>query len=221
MKIVHIAFNWCILLGNPSIATARFAYPDRCWKNLSNLKPKSSTGYNNISSKLLKYIGDIVSLPLSIIINQSLCKGIFPDKLKIAKIAKVIPLYKKQDKKVFGNCRPIFLLSSVSKVFERIVFDQLCDYFTTNGLLFNSQYGFRKHHSTELAALELTDKIRREVDQKKTPFSVYLDLSKAFDTLNHAMLLKKNSNIMACGTPLYTGSKVTFLIVPSTLNTTE
>ena len=106
-------------------------------------------------------------MPLSIIVNQSLCTGIFPDKLKIAK---VIPLYKKQDENVFGNYRPISLLSSVSKVFERIVFDQLYDYFTTNGLLFNSQYGFRKHHSTELGALELTDKIRREIDQKKTPF---------------------------------------------------
>ena len=157
-------------------------------KIISNSKPKSSTGYDNISSKLLKYIGDIVSVPLSVIVNQSLCTGIFPDKLKIAK---VIPLYKKQDEKVFGNYRPISLLSSVSKVFERIVFDQSYDYFMTNGLLFNSQYGFRKHHSTELAALELTDKIRRKIDQKKTPFSVYLDLSKAFDTLNHAMLLKK------------------------------
>ena len=78
----------------------------------------------------------------------------------------------------------------MSKVFKRIVFDQLHDYFTTTGLLFNSQYGFRKYHSTELVALELTDKIRREIDQKKTPFSVYLDLSKAFDTLNHAMLKK-------------------------------
>ena len=137
-----------------------------------------------------------MSVPLSIIVNQSLCTGIFPDKLKIAK---VIPLYKKQDEKVFGNYKPISLLSSVSKVFERIVFDKLYDYFTTNGLLFNSQYGFRKHHSTELAALELTDKIRREIDQKKTPFSVYLDLSKAFDTLNHAMLMKKTPILWLAG----------------------
>ena len=207
-------------LQNPTPSSFQFDYttPIDVEKIISNLKPKSSCGYDNISSKLLKYIGDIVSVPLSIIVNQSLCTGIFPDKLKIAK---VIPLYKKQYEKVFGNYRPISLLSSVSKVFERIVFDQLYDYFTTNGLLFNSQYGFRKHHSTELAALEPTDKIRREIDQKKNPFSVYLDLSKAFDTLNHAMLLKKTSNIMACGTPLYTGSKVTFLTVPSTSNTTE
>ena len=145
-------------LQNPTPSSFQFNYttPIDVEKIISNLKPKSS-------SKLLKYIGDIVSVPLSIIVNQSLCTGIFPDKLKIAK---VIPLYKKQDEKIFGNYRPISLLSSVSKVFGRIVFDQLYDYFTTNGLLFNSQYGFRKHNSTELAALELTDIIRREIDQK-------------------------------------------------------
>ena len=87
--------------------------------------------------------------------------------------------------------RPISPLSSLSKVFEKIVFDQLYDYLITNGLLFESQYGFRKQHSTELAALELTDRIRREMDQNRIPFSVFLDLSKAFDTLNHHILLSK------------------------------
>ena len=72
----------------------------------------------------------------------------------------------------------VALVSSIAKV----AFDQLYDYFTTHGLLFNSQYGFRRHHSTELAALEFVDKIRSEIDQKKIPFSVFLDLSKAFDT---------------------------------------
>ena len=67
----------------------------------------------------------------------------------------------------------------------KIVFDQLYDYLITNGLLFESQYGFRKQHPLELAALELTDRICREMDQNRIPFSVFLDLSKAFDTLNH------------------------------------
>ena len=133
-------------------------------------------------------MGEIVAYPLSIIINQSLCTGLFPNRLKLAK---VIPLYKKDDNKSFGNYRPISLLSSLSKVFEKIVFDQLYEYLISNGLLFESQYGFRKQHSTELAALELTDRIRREIDQNKIPFSVFLDLSKAFDTLNHHILLSK------------------------------
>ena len=133
-------------------------------------------------------MGEIVAYPLSIIINQSLCTGVFPNRLKLAK---VIPLHKKDDNKSFGNYRPISLLSSLSKVFEKVVFDQLYEYLISNGLLFESQYGFRKQHSTELAALELTDRIRREIDQNKIPFSVFLDLSKAFDTLNHHILLSK------------------------------
>ena len=177
-------------LKKPNSSSFQFQYTDApsVQKIINKLKPKSSAGHDNISSKLLRQIGDIVAYPLSIIVNQSLCTGIFPHRLKLAK---VMPLYKKDDNKLFGNYRPISLLSSISKVFEKIVFDQLYDYLITNGLLFESQYSFRKQHSTELAALELTDRIRREMDQDKVPFSVFLDLSKAFDTLNHHILLSK------------------------------
>ena len=171
-------------------ASFNFAYtnPDNIEKIIRNLRPKSSAGSDNISTKLIKGIENIVSRPLSIITNQSLCTGIFPDKLKIAK---VIPLYKKDDNKSFGNYRPISLLSSISKFFERVAFNQLYDYFTSNDLLYESQYGFRKLHSTELAALEFTDRISHEMDAKKIPFSIFLDLSKAFDTLDHNVLLSK------------------------------
>ena len=107
---------------------------------------------------------------MSIIINQSLCTGIFHDKLKIAK---VIPLYKKDDDRSFGNYRPISLLASKAKDFERVAFNQLYEYFSSNGLQYESQYGFRKLHSTELAALEFTDRISQEMDAKKIPFSIY------------------------------------------------
>ena len=119
-------------------------------KIICNLKPKSSAGYDNISTKFLKEIENVILRPLSIIINESLCTGIFPDELKIAK---VIPLYKKDDDRSFGNYRPISLLSSISKFFERVAFNQLYENFKSNSLLYESEYRFRKLQSTELAEL--------------------------------------------------------------------
>ena len=103
----------------------------------------------------------------------------------------MIPLYKKDDDRSFGNYRPISLLSPISNIFEWVAFNQLYDYFTFNGLLYESQYGFRKLHSTELAALEFLDRISQEMDAKKIPFYISLDLSKAFNTLDHKVLLTK------------------------------
>ena len=115
-------------------------------------------------------IGDIISTPLSLIINQSLCSGSFPSKLKLAK---VIPIFKKNDNKKFDNYRPISLLSSVSKIFERVVFNQLYNFLQELHLLFESQYGFRKLHSTDRASLELIDRINKQIDQRKIPFSIF------------------------------------------------
>ena len=177
-------------LKKPCLSSFKFEYtnPDRIENIIGNLKPKSSAGLDNISSKILKEISDIISSPLIIIINQSLCSGIFPSRLKIAKI---LPLFKKDDNRFFENYRPISLLSSVSKIFERIAFNQLYDYFISNDLLFEGQYGFRDKHSTELAASELIDRFSKEIDNKKVSLSIFLDLSNAFDTLDHDILLSK------------------------------
>ena len=163
---------------------------DNTLKVINNLKPKSSTGHDGISTILLKFIAHDILHILTGIINQSLSTGIFPDSLKIAKIT---PIFKKENPHIADNYRPISLLPSISKVFEKIVYIQVYDYFVDNNLLYKSQYGFRQYHSTEYAALEITDKISTQLDQGKLPLAIYLDLSKAFDTIDHSILLNKLS----------------------------
>ena len=158
---------------------------------INKLKNKNSSGKDEISNKLLKSIKDEIAKPLTIIINQSLKTGVFPDALKIAKVK---PLYKKGDNFCLNNYRPISLLPTISKIFERVMFTQLYSYLNANTLLSEQQYGFRSQHSTELACVKLVDYITTEMDnirKIKTPTAIFLDLSKAFDTLNFNILLNK------------------------------
>ena len=134
-------------------------------KIIKELKPKTSFGLDQISTAHLKRISHIITPTLCLIINQSLSTGIFPSSLKIAR---VIPLYKKDDKHLLDNYRPISLLTSISKVFEKVVFIQMYDYFTSNKLFYDHQYGFRTLHSTELAAMEMTDRILLDIHKKTT-----------------------------------------------------
>ena len=155
---------------------------------INNIKPKKSCSHDQLSTELLKHIMNPLIQPLTHVINQMINTGLFPDNLKIAKVK---PLFKKGDKSLFTNYRPISLLPAISKVFEKVIFKELYAYFTENDIFFKSQYGFRSKHSTELAALELMDRIVLDLENKGTPFSIFIDLSKAFDTLNHDILLQK------------------------------
>jgi hypothetical protein len=162
---------------------------------IKSLTKKNSSGYDNLSTKLLKSLDKNINILLALIVNQSITQGIFPDKLKLAIVS---PIYKEQNLDIhnFSSYRPISLLPAISKVFERVVYIQVYNYMNTNNLFHLSQYGFRKSHSTELAALELVDRIGKEMDKAKSPISIFLDLSKAFDTLDHEILIK-NYSIMA------------------------
>ena len=162
------------------------------------LVAKNSTGIDSISTNMLQKLAPVVINPLTHIINQSLCTGIFPNRLKIAK---VILLFKKSDPHIFDNYRPISLLSSISKTFEKVVFNQVCAYFRNNDLFYNSQYRFRKLHSTEYASLEMVDRISQYLDNGKLPITVYLNLSKAFDTINHEIPFEKIKILWFCRHP--------------------
>ncbi len=157
-------------------------------KIVDDIAPKSSFGFDELSAKLMKNIKYELLRPITLIINQMINTGIFPDKLKIAKIN---PIYKKEDESLFTNYRPISLLPAISKIFEKVLFKQVYDYFQQKKLLYGAQYGFREGHSAVFAAIELVDKIIINMDKKNTPIGIFIDLSKAFDTIDHAILLDK------------------------------
>ena len=164
---------------------------------IKGIKTSRSNGHEGISSELLKLISNDIADSITLIINQSLKSGIFPSQLKIAKVT---PIYKKDDKKIITNYRPISVLPVVSKVFETVNYEQLSDYFLSNNLFSAQQYGFRKNSSTELAALELIDRLLAQLKNHKIPINFYIDLAKAFDSLNHDILLDKLSYYGVNGT---------------------
>ena len=155
---------------------------------INNLPNKTSCGFDGISTIVMKSIKHVILKSLTLIINQIINTGVFPNKLKIAKIT---PIFKKDDRTLFTNYRPISLLQFFSKVIEKVICIQINDFFVENNFFFNHQCGFRSGHSTELAALELTDRIISALDNHNTPLNIFLDLSKAFDTLDHTILSDK------------------------------
>ena len=153
-----------------------------------NLKNNNSTGHDGISLKFMKLTLPILAPALVKIFNLSLSSGVYPDKLKIAK---VIPIFKKGTKTSVNNYRPISILSSINKIFEKILYSRLINYIDKFQLLYKYQYGFRKNHSTDHALIELVDQIRFSIDNNQMTCGIFVDLSKAFDTVNHQILLGK------------------------------
>ena len=107
------------------------------------------------------------------------------------KIANVCPIYKKKEVYKCENYRPISLLSNISKIFERIMYNRILDFLDTFDLIYKYQFGFRKHHSTTYALLSMVEAIRYNLDQKIYTCGVFVDLEKAFDTVTHDILVKK------------------------------
>ena len=149
---------------------------------------KKATGLDQIPSKLLKLAADIVGPSLAGIFERSINTGIFPAEWKLARVT---PIFKKGSKSDLDNYRPISVTPIVSKIFERIVFDQLYQYLNENNLLTNCQSGFRSLHSTLTALLEATNNWSVNIDNGLLNGVVFIDLKKAFDTIDHEILLRK------------------------------
>ena len=158
-----------------------------------------STGPSSIDTKILKTINNIVSDHFAKIINISFSTGVFPDLLKEALIS---PIHKSGSKLDPKNYRPISLLSNLSKIFEKVIYKRLISFFDNHNSLYESQYGFRSKHSLNHALIQITEKIRKCIDDKQFACGVFIDLQKAFDTVNHNILLYKLSYYGIRGLPL-------------------
>ena len=157
-------------------------------KTILELQSKTSCGHNNISNNLLKKLCMSISYPLEIIFNQSIPQGVFPS---LMKIAEVIPPYKGKDHEEIINYRPISLLTTISKLLEKIVYKRVYSFLDHYDVLYQSQYGFCNKRSCSQAIAELTGKLLQNKEAGLHSTSVFLDLSKVFDMLDYTVLLQK------------------------------
>ena len=155
---------------------------------LKQLRNNKSIGPHIVPTKILKTFHKTISEPITLLINTSFKNGKFPTLLKLAK---VIPTYKRGDKSQCTNYRPISLISNISKIIEKIIYKKIYSFLEQNKMLYNRQFGFRNNHSTSHALIEITEKIRKACDKGLYACGVFLGLKKAFDTVNHNILLEK------------------------------
>ena len=157
-------------------------------KMLNKTCSSKATGVDKIPAKFVKDGAEQISLPISHLVNLSIHTNKIPSDLKSAR---VVPIYKKGSKTDPGNYRPVSVLSIISKVLERAVYNQLNNYFAENNLIYELQSGFRDKYSTDTCLIYLTDHIRFQTNSGNYTGMALLDLQKAFDTVDHQILLDK------------------------------
>ena len=156
--------------------------------SIKTLKNSKSTGPSSIPTKFLKLFQNTLNEPIAFLANLSFSTGIFPTNLKVAN---VIPLFKKDDHTFCSNYRPISLLSNLSKITERLIHTRLTMFLNINSILCEKQFGFSHCHSTTHALIEIIEKIKQACNSEQYACGVFLDLRKAFVTVNHDILLRK------------------------------
>ena len=163
--------------------------PEEIIKVITSFSLSKSTGPNSIPVKILKLLKHDISIPLSILINLSFETGVFPSTLKVSK---VIPVYKNKGSPLeAGNYRPISLLSNIEKIFEKVIYSRLIDFLNQFNQIYARQFGFRKSHSTIHTLINIVERIKHSLDKGEFVCGVFVDLQKAFDTVDHEILLAK------------------------------
>ena len=157
-------------------------------RELRKLQPKKASGPDAISNKIIKPCSVNLLEPLTLIYNTSIITATYPTKWKLAK---VFALFKKHSRFHPENYRPISLLDTFGKVFEKLIYQQMMKFIVKHSILFINQYGFRENYSTTLALIDIVDKIKNSLDNNEYAIGIFLDLQKAFDTVNHEILYVK------------------------------
>ena len=154
---------------------------------IANLDESKSNDSYNVPTRLIKLARHTISEPFFTIANSSFLEGVFPDKLKFAKVT---PIHKNKSKLECGNYRPILILPIFSKILEKLMNSRLIKFLGINDIIYKHQYGFQENKSTSLAILELQSQLINNIEKGLFSCCIFLDFSKAFGTVNHTILLK-------------------------------
>ena len=177
-------------LQNPKTTTFQFCTVEEAEMAVivRNMKPKRSTGHDEISNKLLKELWPSLSKPVTFLINDCLQREYFPQEWKVAKI---VPIFKKGDPTIANNYRPISLLCCLSKILEKIVDSQIRSYMNRNGFFYTHQYGFRAGYQCAHAITKFCSRIHNDRKNKEATAAIFLNIRKAFDCVDFDILYDK------------------------------
>ncbi len=188
-KISQPSSPFSSYLPNPNVNTLHLRpVTETELLNIIENSRDNAAGYDELPMQVIKKVATVLCPILTHVFNISISTGVFPEKMKLARVT---PIYKSGPSSKPVNYRPISVLISLSKLLERALYNRLMDFITENNILSPSQYGFRPKRSTETALLSFTNHVLNAFDNNSYLLCIFLDLSKAFDTVNHSILLTK------------------------------